>query len=406
VLDAARRAGGRVALLWHNTYLADERAPGYGPLWGGLLDELGARGATMGAIRPPAAPAAADLAGRRVIHLTTVHRPRDVRIFHKEVAALREAGADARVLGLARPAPRARRLALGWRLARLARAREADVYHVHDPELLPAALWLHRTSGRPVVYDVHEYLGQTARTKRWLPAPLRRPVAALAAAVEKGAARRLSGVVAVNEDLGARFADAGARPVAVVTNSPWADAFPAAPPPPAPVVLYVGGLGPLRGLDLMKRAFPLVAVPGARLVLAGRGAVGDLPPRVEHLGEVDHTEIPGLLARAAVCWIPLRRHPNYDRAVPTKLVEAMATGRPVVASDLPRTAAIVRAAGCGIVVPADDAEAHAAALTRLLADPREAAAMGARGRAAFLAGLAFEPQAARLTRFYDEVLSA
>ena len=105
-----------------------------------------------------------------------------------------------------------------------------------------------------------------------------------------------------------------------------------------------------------------------------------------------------------MAWIPLQRHGNYDRAVPTKLVEAMAAGRPVVASDLGRMGAIVRAAGCGVVVPPADVEAHAAALDRLLGDGDEAARMGAAGRAAFLDGLGFESQARALTSLYEEIL--
>ena len=104
-----------------------------------------------------------------------------------------------------------------------------------------------------------------------------------------------------------------------------------------------------------------------------------------------------LLARASVAWIPLRRHGNYDRAVPTKLVEAMAMGRPVVASDLPRMAAIVRSTGCGIVVPADDPAAHAEAIRSLLDDPDRARRMGEAGRRAFLEGLTFEREADALT---------
>jgi glycosyltransferase involved in cell wall biosynthesis len=405
VLDVVRRAGGRAALLWHNTYLADDRAPGYGRAWEELLDELAARGATLGpAGAPGPPPEAARLDGVRAVHLTSVHRPRDVRIFHKEARAVAAAGGHAEVAAPRVPLRRARRLAAGWRLARRARARDADLYHVHDPELLPAALWLARATGRPVVYDVHEYLGQTARTKRWLPGPLRRPVALAAERAERLGARRLAGVVTANEDLAARFAAAGARAVSV-TNSPWSDAFPEPAAMPAePVVLYVGGLGPLRGLEVMRRAFPLVDVPGARLVLAGPGDPGVLPPGAVHLGVVDHSEIPALLAAARVAWIPLQRHGNYDRAVPTKLVEAMAAGRPVVAGDLGRMGAMVRDAGCGLVVPPDDVEAHAAALTRLLADPAEAGRMGAAGRAAFVDGLGFEVQARGLTALYAEVL--
>jgi glycosyltransferase involved in cell wall biosynthesis len=174
--------------------------------------------------------------------------------------------------------------------------------------------------------------------------------------------------------------------------------------PEGGIVLYVGGLGPLRGLPLMLEAFPQVGVPGARLLLAGPGDPGELPPGVDYLGVVDHSEVPHLLARASVAWIPLRRHGNYDRAVPTKLVEAMAMGRPVVASDLPRMAAIVRSTGCGIVVPADDPAAHAEAIRSLLDDPDRARRMGEAGRRAFLEGLTFEREADALTGFYAEVL--
>lgn len=405
VLERVRTAGGRASLLWHNTYLADDRAPGYGPLWGDLLDELLRRGAALGpAGRPAPAPTGARLDGRRVMHLTTVHRPRDVRIFHKEGVAAARAGAAAVVAAPASTLRRAERLAAGWRLARRARAEGADLFHVHDPELLPAALWLARTSGRPVVYDVHEYLGRTTRTKRWLPAPLRTPLALAVERAERWGARRLDGVVTANEDLAARFAASGARAVAV-TNSPWSGAFPRpAPLPDEPVVLYVGGLGPLRGLEVMREAFAHLRTPGARLVLAGPGDPGEMPPGVAALGLVDHSEVPALLAGARVAWIPLQRHGNYDRAVPTKLVEAMAAGRPVVASDLGRMGPMVRAAGCGIVVPPDDPEAHAEAIDRLLGDPGLAARMGAGGRAAFVDGLGFEHQARALTTLYAGIL--
>ena len=270
--------------------------------------------------------------------------------------------------------------------------------------MLPAALWLACRTGRPIVYDVHEYLGETTRTKRWLPRALRLPIALAAERGERAAARRLAAVVTANEDLAARFAAAGAR-AASVTNSPWSDAFPApAPVPDSPIALYVGGLGPLRGMEVMRAAFALVDVPGARLVLAGPGDPGDLPPGAESLGPIDHSRVPGLLAAARVAWVPLQRHGNYDRAVPTKLVEAMAAGRPVVASDLGRMGAIVREAGCGLVVPPGDPAAHAAALARLLSDRQDAARMGSAGREAFLAGLGFETQARALTSLYAELL--
>ena len=296
VLDRVRVHGGRVALLWHNTYLADDRAPGYGPLWGDLLDELTARGAALGPAGDPTPPAPGErLAGRRIVHLTSVHRPRDVRIFHKEARAAAEAGAAAWVGAPASPIPRAGAWPPGggWR-GRRGRATPTSTTSTTRSCCPRPCGW--RAQRRPVVYDVHEYLGQTTRTKRWIPGPLRRPLALAVERAERRAARRLDGVVTANEDLAARFAGAGARAVSV-TNSPWSDAFPApAPMPDEPVVLYVGGLGPLRGLEVMRAAFPRVAVDGARLLLVGPGDPGDLPAGVEALGVVDHSEVPALLA--------------------------------------------------------------------------------------------------------------
>jgi len=404
VLGAVREAGGRASVLWHNTFLADDRAPGYGDAWGLLLERLAEDGAELGPAQPPSQHGA-ELGGMRALHLTSVHGPRDVRIFHKEARALAAAGAHAETLAPRQRLPRVRRPLAAARLAVRARRRDADVYHLHDPELLPVGLWLRHATGRAVIYDAHEYLESTARTKRWIPAALRRPVAAVAGGTERALARRLDGVVAANGDLAARFATAGAPEAVAVTNAPWRADFPSATAlPDEPVVLYVGGLGPLRGLPVMLEAFPRVEVPRARLVLAGPGDPGALPDRVQALGVVSPEEVPGLLADARVAWVPLQRHGNYDRAVPTKLVEAMAAGRPVVASDLGTMGFIVRAAGCGIVVPPDDPDAHARALSRLLADDELAARMGRAGREAVERGdLVFERQAERLSALYARV---
>ncbi len=366
------------------------------------LDGLLARGWRLRSAgeHPPPPPVRLD--GLRVLHLTSVHRPDDGRIFHKEVMALRETGADATVLGLAERPTRARRIVAGWRLVAEARRRRPDIVHIHDPELLPAAWMLRLATGRPVIYDAHEYLGQTTRAKPWIPSRLRRPTAVAVERVERTLARRVDAVVAVTEDMAIGFAEAGVRAVSVANYAPRSR-FPETGPPEGPVVLYVGALDASRGLHLMLEAFPMVDVPGGRLLLAGPGTPPPLPPRVEHLGPVAYDDVPALLSRAAVVWIPLRRTPNNDRGRLTKVMEAMASGRPLVASDLTRTAAIVGQAGCGLIVPHDDPAAHAAAITELLRDPARAARLGAAGRAAFLEHMTFEGEAAKLVALYGEL---
>jgi glycosyltransferase involved in cell wall biosynthesis len=365
-----------------------------------ILDGLVARGWRVGSANSPATTAV-RLDGLRAIHLTSVHRPDDGRIFHKEVMSLRAAGADASVLGLARRPGRARRIPAGWRLVAEARRRRVDVLHVHDPELLPAVALL-RDSGTRVIYDAHEYLGQTTRTKPWIPRPLRTPAAFAVSRLERLLAGRLDAVVAVTEDMALDFATAGIRAISVANFAPRTR-FPETGPPEGPVVVYVGALDRSRGRDLMLEAFPMVDLPDARLILAGPGDPGPLPPRVEHIGPVAYDDVPAVLSRAAVIWIPLRRTPNNDRGRLTKVMEAMAAGRPLVVSDLARTAAIVRQAGCGIVVPFDEPGAHAAAISELLRAPGAARRMGAAGRAAFLDRYTFEGEAAKLVALYAEL---
>lgn len=366
------------------------------------LDGLIARGWRLGPAgeHPPPPPTRLD--GLRVLHVTSVHRPDDGRIFHKEVLALRAAGANATVLGLARRPARSRRLVAGWRLMAEARRRRADIVHIHDPELLPAAWLLRRLTRRPVIYDAHEYLGQTTRTKPWIPGLLRLPAAVAVERIERTLAGRVDAVVAVTEDMAIGFAEAGMRSVSVANFAPRSR-FPEPGPPDGPLVVYAGALDTSRGLDLMLEAFPMVDAPGARLLLAGPGTPPVLPPRVTHIGPVPYDEVPAVLARAAVIWIPLRRTPNNDRGRLTKVMEAMASGRALVASNLTRTAATVGQAGCGLIVPHDDPGAHAAALTELLRDPVRAARMGAAGRAAFLERMTFEGEAAKLVALYAEV---
>ena len=367
-----------------------------------VLDELSARGWRFAPVGPVATAAAPQLDGLRVIHVTSVHRPDDGRIFHKEVMSLRAAGADATVLGFDPRPARRDRIGAGWGLLAEARRRGADVLHIHDPELLPAAwLWRRRT-GRPVIYDAHEYLGQTTRTKPWIPQPLRVPAAWTVARIERALAHRVDAVVAVTEDMALDFAQAGIRAISVANFAPTTR-FPEPGVPEDGLVLYVGALDDSRGLGLMLQAFPMVDAPKARLLLAGPGTPGPLPPRVEHIGPVAYDDVPALLDRASVIWIPLRRTPNNDRGRLTKVMEGMASGRPLVASDLTRTAAIVRQAGAGVIVPFDDPAAHAAALTDLLRDPARAQMLGAAGRAAFLERMTFEGEAAKLVALYAEL---
>src|SRR5262245_34383310 len=99
----------------------------------------------------------------RVVHLTTVHSALDHRIFRKECRSLARAGYAVAGIGppgtdtqlesvsihaIAKPQSRAMRMTqTAWRVYRAGLQEDADVYHFHDPELIPIALLL-RARGR------------------------------------------------------------------------------------------------------------------------------------------------------------------------------------------------------------------------------------------------------------------
>lgn len=373
------------------------------------------------------------LHGRAAI-LTSVHPPLDVRVFHREARSLAAAGLEVILIAPGAAAdPRDgvtfRSLpAWGGRAARPLRwplvlwhalRSRGDVYHFHDPELLPWGLLVHWLSRKPVIYDSHEYFPETIADKHWIPRRLRRAVAGLARFAERWVAGRLSAVVAVTEDMADRFSEVQPRTV-LVRNfvAPPDISYP--PESRAPVVVYAGLMNINRGLSILYETACAVrdACPEAEFHILGpvewfgadddrRRSAGEWEAvGVRFLGTVPPAEVAPLLVQAAVGWLPLDPDVrNAGLAWPTKLAEYMILGLPVVASDLPIPARTIRAENCGEVVAGLDAVAHARAITGLLLDERRARRLGESGRRAALAKFTWPREAEKLQSLYGELLS-
>lgn len=365
-----------------------------------------------------------------VAHVTSVHRSDDPRIYLKECATLAQAGYD--VILIARGAAPAaahgvRFVSLGeagGRLARMlvmpvrmllaARQVRADLYHLHDPELLPVGIVL-KLLGLRVVYDAHEDLPRQISYKPYIPGWAQRPVALAAGGLEQFAVRLLDGVVAATPRIAARFP---ASKVTLVQNFPVSSEFAAGPTRPygerSPLVGYVGRLTREVGAIVMADAARIVAPRrDVRFVLAGPiepGLAETITRRtssvlVELPGRLDRPEVMALLQDARVGLVLFQPVANYVEAYPTKLFEYMASELPVVASDFPVWREIVAEVDCGLLADPTDPIAVADAIEELLADPERAAAMGRRGRQAVLEHYRWEPQGARLIAMYSRLLA-
>jgi glycosyltransferase involved in cell wall biosynthesis len=99
-------------------------------------------------------------------------------------------------------------------------------------------------------------------------------------------------------------------------------------------------------------------------------------------GVVPSERIPDLYAESDVAVVLLRDRPIFHGALPTKMLEAMAAGRPVVLAARGEAARLIEASGAGLVVEPENPRALAEALRALTADPERRARLGAAGRLA------------------------
>ncbi len=231
---------------------------------------------------------------------------------------------------------------------RAARAVDADLLHAH---WIPAG-WVAARTGKPYVVQVW---GTDVELARHAPRLARR--------VLRGA--RL--VIAASTTLADLARLLGAREVRVIPSGvdlPAAVGEEADPPE----VLYAGRLSPEKGvLELVE------ATRGLLLVTAGDGPLRSRVPGAR--GFVPHDELQSLYARAAVVACPSRRE-GFGVAC----LEAMAHGRPVVATGVGGLRDLVVDGETGIVVPPRDPAALRSALERLLGDRSLRRRLGAAGR--------------------------
>jgi glycosyltransferase involved in cell wall biosynthesis len=148
-----------------------------------------------------------------------------------------------------------------------------------------------------------------------------------------------------------------------------------------PTVLFAGKALSHKGLEVLAEA--VGRLPGARLAVTCRprdlaGPEWQSLP-LDRLPFVPYSSVTALLSAADVVAIPQLDSEAARHQTPMKVYDAMAMAKPIVASAVSDLPLILE--GCGRLVPSGDADALAAAVRELLADPDGARAMGERARA-------------------------
>jgi glycosyltransferase involved in cell wall biosynthesis len=367
----------------------------------------------------------------KIVHVTSVHERSDVRIFGKQCTSLAAAGYNVHLLtadGKGDQHTRGVEIRdvgkLGSRLGRILKVpkqllaqalqMDAELYHLHDPELLPIGMRLKR-AGKRVIFDAHEDFPKQLLNKPYLNKPTAVVLSAVARRYEALVCRQLDAVVAATPIIRDKFLDSGCRSVDV-RNFPLLSGIELAStqhPGTSTEICYVGGLTEIRGIRELVSALDAIRSP-VRLNICGRftepsleAQVRALPgwSKVEYHGYLDRAGVQKVLCRSFAGVVTLHPTPSYVEALPVKLFEYMAAGLPVIASDFPLWRSIVNQADCGICVDPRSPDAIADAIDYLFANRGEAARMGENGHKAILEKYNWSVEEAKLLDLYKEVLS-
>jgi glycosyltransferase involved in cell wall biosynthesis len=368
----------------------------------------------------------------RVVHLTTVHSAVDPRIFHKECRSLARAGFEVTVIGphasdaivdavqiraIRKDGSRLVRMTRTvWRAYRQALRENADVYHIHDPELLLAGLLLSK-KGKRVIYDVHEDLPKDVLSKVYLPGWSRTLISGAVKVIEENVSGRFSALVVVTPGIAERLSRINPRTI-VVHNFPYVEELLRGGVPQweqrRQSVAYVGGITVERAIREMVSAMALLpeTLP-ATLELAGTEIPGEANSealrrdpgwkRVHHHGFVDQRSTFQILQNVRAGLVLFHPVPCNIEAMPQKIFEYMGAGLPVIASDFPFWRKLIGETGCVIFVDPLSPREIAEAIEYVLTHPLEAEEMGNRGRAAVSELFNWDSEAKKLVSLYRQI---
>jgi len=372
----------------------------------------------------------------KICHVCSGHTDDDSRVFHKECLSLAQAGYEVHLVAtgtqkssspsnqiiyhpLSTCKSRRERLSRCWSVATLATTIDADLYHVHEPDLLGPVLA--RSRGKPVIFDAHESYLDVIYSREWIPRSARPFVKWGWDLIERQLIKRCAAVVCATTDIATRYHPLNSRVVAVQNFTDVASETngKVTPVRDTHTCVFAGSMKPDRNIAGVVRALGILRHRGieARLRLAGSWATDyqseifslaereKVTDQVEYLGILSRDEAVSLQAAATLGLNVSLPSPNGVLGFPIKMVECMAVGTPVIYSDIPSFRRIAGSVEAGIAVDPFAPGQIADAIALLFGNPDLARRLGDNGRKAVREQFNWEIESKKLLALYRDILN-
>lgn len=367
----------------------------------------------------------------KIVHLSSAHNDLDVRIFYKECCSLAKpenhqkfrydvhlilSGVKERVENgvTIHSVPKIlnSRIKRMWttvnNVYNLAVELDADIYHLHDPELLRIAKKLKR-KGKKVIYDAHEDLPRQIEGKSYL--KFKKLFSLTFEKFENRVVRKLDAVITATPFIRDRFLKIHKNTVDI-NNYPLPDEIDLVDfiGDKQNKICFIGGISDIRGTIQVVQALEYCDV---ELDLAGEIEVEfkrELQTlagwkKVNELGFIDRSaalQVKKESIAGIVTFLPL---PNHINAQPNKIFEYMASGLPVIGSNFPLWQQIIAENNCGICVDPERPKEISEAINFIRNNPIEAREMGARGRILVTEKYNWKVEEQKLVSLYNDLIS-
>jgi glycosyltransferase involved in cell wall biosynthesis len=364
-----------------------------------------------------------------IAHLTSVHTRYDTRIFIKMCKSLVLNGYNVLLVVADGKGDEVKDgvsivdvgATTGGRLSRMtktcsrvfkkAKELDGDVYHIHDPELIPAGLKLKKL-GKKIIFDSHEDFPNQILNKTYLSYFSKKIFRLLATIYLNWSISKFDAVISSTSYIDNQFIKKNLNSYNI-KNSPIIDELYSKNclVKKKKEICYIGMITEARGIKEI--LLSLDYTPNIRLNLAGnfndeklKNKIKKLPQwsKVNELGFVNRDQVKEVLQRSIAGLMVLHSNNAYINSVPIKLFEYMVGGLPVICSNFPLWKEIVEKNYCGICVDPKDPQSIGRAVQFIINNPSEVQLMIENGQKLVKSQFNWAIEEKKLIDIYEQIL--